>query len=700
MANSTRNRIGLLAALCVVLLAIGYLYALPAIPNERSIRSAIIQHLTEWTGATVSLTGAMRISYFPRPSVILSNVRIMGIQRLPGLREVSAKRIIVELGLWPLISGTAVVDRITLIEPLIKSIPYARAEVQRSPSKMSQYLVRALKASLFEQIAIENGTLSGAGPASEKFSDINVKINLSRSSGAHSSQGSFTWRGQNVSFRYEGGDLEQTANTVKIPVSVTISGDLFSAEIEGVAWVTDDLWLKGDLDLQIANLPGFARWTGVLVPDDQTSGDFAATGKFNWRGHRLWFDEASFVLDGNRALGAMLLDFGGPRPQIEGTFALQKLNLTRYIQTRAATPAPNVRPDRQKSAALDFPLLHHLDLDVRISTTELIAPPFTLGQSALSVTLKSGRLAADIAVFDMCGGSGVARLEFDVSVQDSTIRVTAKLTGVSARSCIEIFTPDSPIEGTANVTAEMAGRGRTAKDILATLDGKITVSMTEGKAYVDVARLVTSLRKGPVTGWSAARGGATAFAALNGALSLRPGSATLDSLKIDLGTAELTGEGNIDLAARGLDMRMRIIAHPPKDASADTKTSKPDDSLAGDIVIKGSWSEPRFTLEPNNKSTHLIAPEWSQTSQKSDFQRTISPPLGLQSVNLYASRFTNLARVNRTGGPVKGTECGQPRLSGARHDLSPCFNDAQDITGFAAGGRRPVEPRYYCGAFT
>ena len=93
------------------------------------------------------------------------------------------------------------------------------------------------------------------------------------------------------------------------------------------------------------------------------------------------------MLDGNKALGAMLLDFGGPRPQIEGTFALQKLNLTHYIQTSAAqsaTPAPNARPDKQKSAGVDFPLLHHLDLDVRISTTELTAPPFTLGQSALS----------------------------------------------------------------------------------------------------------------------------------------------------------------------------------------------------------------------------------------------------------------------------------------------------------------------------
>lgn len=609
MAYLTRNRIGLLAALCLLLLIIGSLFTRLTIPDERSIRSAIIQQLTQWTGAAVSISGPMRISYFPRPSVVLPNVQIIGIEGLPALRDISAKRVIVELELWPLFTGTVAIDSITLIEPRIKSISRAPATARRSAAKLSQYLVHALTTMPFEQISIENGQLSAAGPAAgDPFSDINVTINLSRPGGAHSSQGSFTWRGQNISFRYEGGDPKQTANTVKIPVSVTISGQLFSAKIEGEALVTDDLWVKGDLDLQIANLPRFARWTGVLVPGDQTSGDFAATGEFHWQGHKLGFNEASFVLDGNRALGAMILDFGGPRPQIEGTFALQKLDLTHYIQTSAAQSATSA-PDKRKSASLNFPLLHHLDLDVRISTTELIAPPLALGQSALSVTLKSGRLAADIAVFEMCGGSGGARLEFDASAPVSTLRVTANLTEVSAQRCIEIFTPDSPLEGTANVTAEVAGKGRTVKDILDTLEGEITLSMTAGKADVDVPGLVTSLRKGPVNGWSAVRGSATAFVSLNGEFSLRHGSATLDSLKIDLGTTELTGNGTIDLAAGGLDMRMRIIAHPPKDASADTNANEPDDSLPGDIVIKGPWSEPLFTLEPGKKSARMVSPD-------------------------------------------------------------------------------------------
>jgi len=183
------------------------------------------------------------------------------------------------------------------------------------------------------------------------------------------------------------------------------------------------------------------------------------------------------------------------------------------------------------------------------------------------------------------------------------------------QTCIEIFTSDSHIEGTADVIAEMTGMGRTPKEIFDTLGGKITLSITAGQVDVDVAKLVSSLRDGPVKGWAAVRGDAMAFKALNGEFLLHLGGAYTDSLKINLGTMDLTGEGAIDLAARGLDMRMKMIGHVPKDAPTDTKEKKPADGLAGEIVIKGPWSEPSFTLEPAKKSANASSTDWAGLAQ-------------------------------------------------------------------------------------
>ena len=597
----------MLSALCFLLIVIGYLIAKPSIPNQRSIRAALTQHLTEWTGAIVTIDGSSRLSYFPRLTMEIRNVRLTDIKHLPVLREIRAKRMDVRLGFWSLVSGTPIVDRITLIEPQIKSSSVARVTTESSVPSEAPALMQALSTAPFDQFVLEKGVITIVGPeSSEEFRDVNAKLNLRPSTGAHSSRGTFVWRDQTLTFNYDGGGPRQVAKAVKIPVSLTIGGDLMTAEIEGNATISDGLRVTGNLDLDIPNLSRFAKWTGILVPDDQKRGDFSATGSFHWVGHRIGFDEGTFVLDGNKALGALALEFSGPRPQIEGTLALQKLNLTQYFKP-GAVPEPGAKAPKTKSVDVDFPLLHHLNIDLRISTTELSAGPLTLGQSAISFSLKSGRLMADLALFDICGGNGNGRLEFDATVPDSAIRVTGKMTEVSSRTCIEIFTDDSAIEGTANLSADVTSKGRTAREILEGLGGKLSLSMDAGQVDVDVAKLVSSLQTGPVEGWDAARGSTTDFQALQGEFFFRNGGAYTNSLKIDLGTKDLTGEGTIDMAGSALDMRLKIIDHPPaKDEPAAEK--KPSQSLAGSIVIKGPWSQPSFSLEPSKSSAHVTTP--------------------------------------------------------------------------------------------
>ena len=606
MAHLTRFRIGLLAALCLTVIAAAYLITRPALLNEKTIRTIVTQNLRDWTGAGVSVNGSTRLSYFPRPKLEINRVRLAGIKRLPLINEMETKRIEVDLGLWSLISGTPVIDRVTLIEPQIKSSANPRSSDTEAPA-----FAHALATAPFDQIRLQNGKVTVTGPqTTEEFNDVTAKIDLRGSDGAHSSRGTFTWRKQPVSFRYSADALSQVANAATMPITIKLDGALFSAEIEGNAIVTDGLRVTGNLDLEIPNLPSFAKWTGILVPDDQTQGNFAANGTFHWAGHRIGFDEGTFVLDGNRALGAIALEFGGPRPQIEGTLALQKLDLTRYFEAKDAPGPANETAARkngksQKTVDVDFPLLHHINIDLRISTTELTAGPLTLGQSAISFSLKSGRLMADLAIFDICGGNGNGRLEFDATVPDSAIRVTGNMTGISAKTCIELFASDSSLEGTANLSVDVTSKGRTAKELFESLKGKVSLAMDEGQADIDISKLVASLREGPVHGWNAARGSATSFQSLAGEFFLRRGGAYTDSFKIDLGETALMGEGTIDMMFQALDMRLLMTerpaetATPPKTPPSD---KKPEAKIAGAIVIKGPLSDPTFSLEPAKSS--------------------------------------------------------------------------------------------------
>ncbi|MBW2723314.1 MAG: AsmA family protein [Deltaproteobacteria bacterium] len=224
----------------------------------------------------------------------------------------------------------------------------------------------------------------------------------------------------------------------------------------------------------------------------------------------------------------MAIVISGPRPQIEGTLALQKLNLTRYFEPED-TPAPLKKTAAKKGKAqkpveVDFPILHHINIDLRISTTQLTAGPLKLGQSAISFSLKSGKLMADLAVFDVCDGNATARLAFDATVPDSAIRLTAGMASISTKSCIEIFTSDSSLEGVADLSADVTSKGRTAKELFDSLNGKVSLSMGEGQADIDIPKLIAKLPEGPAVGWDAARGSETSFLSLTGEFLLRRGA--------------------------------------------------------------------------------------------------------------------------------------------------------------------------------
>jgi len=605
MAHLTRFRIGLLAALALIVAAGAYFVTRPALLNKKTIRTIVTQNLRDWTGASVSVNGPSRLRYFPRPKLEIRRVNLAGIKRLPLINDLEAAKIEVELSLWSLISGTPVIDRVTLIDPQITSSANPPLTTAPTPA-----LAHALATAPFDQIRLQNGKVTVKSPErTDIYTNVTANIDLNGSDGAHSSQGTFTWRKQPVSFRYSAEALSKVANAATMPITVTLDGELFTAEIEGNAVITDGLRVSGNLDLEIPNLPNYAKWMGILVPDDQKQGKFAANGTFYWAGHRIGFDEGTFELDGNRALGAMAIEISGPRPQIEGTLALQKLDLTRYFEPEDV-PAPSKesagkKGKTQKPVEVDFPILHHINIDLRISTTQLIAGPLKLGQSAISFSLKSGKLMADLAVFEVCEGNANARLEFDATVPDSAIRLTGGMAGISTKSCIEIYASESSLEGTADLSADVTSKGRTAKELFDSLNGKVSISMDGGQADIDIPKLIANLREGPAVGWDAARGSATSFLSLAGEFFLRHGGVYTDSLKVDLGKSALKGEGTIDFMSKALDIRLLMTeppaktAEPPK-ASPDDK--KPKTKATGTIVVKGPWSDPTFSLEPAKSS--------------------------------------------------------------------------------------------------
>jgi AsmA protein len=598
-ANPARIKFAVVTAICLAVLAAGYLVARASILNERTVRLSLVENLTRWTGAKVTIRRPARVIYFPRFAIETGAVEIDGISRLPAIKSIHAKQVLVRLGLWSLATGSAFVDRVTLVEPRIE----AAAQITHAGSD-PQTLAHIIGAAPFEEFALENGALTVTGPqTTEKFTEMDVKVALQQTDGSHAGRGTFSWRGETLVFDYNAEAPAEPAGATRLPLSLTVGGNLLSARVDGHASMIEGVRIDGKLNLDIPNLASFAKWTGVLVPDNTKHGDLSASGTFHWTGHRIGFDEGSFSLDGNKALGALALDIAGPRPQIEGTLALQRLDLTQYFEPDPKQKAEKTPEKGGQPVEVDFPVLHHVNFDVRISTTELIAGNIRLGQSAAAVTLDAGRFTADLAVFDLCGGSGSSRLEFDATVPDSAILVSTSLRGVALTSCAELFAASSPVDGVADITADLTSNGRTTAEILEKLRGKVALSVSAGNVKLDLERLRAETKNGPTTGWAAALGKSTPFKLLRANVFLRHNSVYTDSLEADLGTSKISGEGTVDYMQKSVDISLEIADQPAEPQSASE--AKPETKPAERIVIKGPWSEPSFSRDPAKSSASL-----------------------------------------------------------------------------------------------
>lgn len=612
-----RIGIGLLTVFLLALAGLAYLSAYPpALLSERAIRAHLTTQLSKWTGALVSIRGDIRLNYFPRLTLDIEDIHLADIQRMPALRDIRAKSAVIRLELWPFLSGTPVVERLTLIAPKIESAATGAPAAGHVAQAQAPAFVNALQAAPFEEVYVENGTVTVTGPqTAETFNEFSARIFFNAGDGSQSSRINFRWRDQPVELGLSTGAPETTASGAKMPVDIRIGGGLIEADIDGEAAISDTMRMTGSLDLSIADVPQFANWMGVMIPDAAKAITFAAEGPFHWQGYKIGFDDGTFSIDGNRALGALAIAFNGARPQVEGTLALQRVNISEYIglESPPVQPAEAAKALRDRTVELDFPVLHHVDVDLRVSTTEFAAGPVSLGQTALSFSILSGRLTADFLVLDLCGGNGSGRLDVNAAVPASRIKLRASLTDLSARSCIELFAPRSPLGGTTDLTADLTTKGRTAKALLQQLGGKITTTVTGGQADIDIAKLVAQARNGPITGWQSVRGQTTPFETLNGEFIFRHGSAYSDSLEAISGGMKIAGEGTVDLPSRKLDMRVTVASETPETSPSVQQLIA---DLAGALVIQGPWSGPKIMLEPMTSSQDSDSPQGEEARQQ------------------------------------------------------------------------------------
>jgi AsmA protein len=578
--------------------------ALAMLPRQFGDQSRLAKRVSDalaaWSGGEVKLTGPLNVRYFPDLSM-RSGIEITNASRFPLVKSIAANDVRISLDLPELLLGRIRVDAMRLLRPEI-TLKEAPSLVMGPDQTLPARVANLLGGAPVGVIRVRDGTIRlPTDSGTDAISKIDARFDISSGAGAMSSFGSFMLRGETVRFALDCSEGAETEDGLRVPFTLTLTSKPVLAKVTGTASFANGLQLDGDLQADMANTRAFLRWTGIALPEGPSLQKLSASGAAHWNGMTLTFDDGSFALDGNSAVGVLAVT-PGARPRVDGTLAFERLELGPYLGGNAPVEAASTQASLQDQA-----LLKYFDADLRISAAEIIAPAVKLGRGGFTISAKEGLLASEVGELEFCGGQAEGRIGLDLSKDVPAATLTASVSEVPVEDCLKLIAPDLPISGVGGLKAELTSEGRNYAELVGGLKGTLKVNAENGAVPIDFNRLLMSPNPLDGEGWN--RNSVTLFDQLNADCRLGAGHISCETFNMQTRRGVISGSGGVDLGQRKLDWSMFVANH-----AQPLKSSRLSAETPPRVSITGSLSQPmirradRPTIGEGSAQTNPVAP--------------------------------------------------------------------------------------------
>jgi AsmA protein len=474
-------------------------------------------------------------------------------------------------------------------------------------------LVKALQKMQFDGLVVRDSTvrIKMSDGSVVELERVNATIS-SKPNGATHAAGAFDFRGETINFDTTlGASLDAQGRTR--PISGSFSGTPLSAILEGSLMLgeTPQL-LSPQAEFTAPDLRATARWLGVDWPAGRGFGVFHAKGQLEWLDRTVAFQNAAIELDENSANGTLSINFSGARPTVEGTLGLKSLDLTRYLKSADPDSTADSFLTKVRSASgLEFPLIQAIDADFRISSDSTMLPTFTIGRSAATVSLRSGKMLADIAELEIDDGTrGSGQIRIDMSGANPSYGVQAKLESADVGRSVQAVFGHPTVQGRGSITVDLTATGNTGESLLRSLGGKLCVILAEGgRVGLDVNKLAAASEPLPEGAWQDVSARAISVDKLDARFIVTDGIIRTQSAEAVSGERALTADGAISLLDRRLDVELAIGDIAKADsADAPEATSALKLQKREIINVHGPWSAPAILTGPAYNDPHKFGP--------------------------------------------------------------------------------------------
>src|SRR5690606_19463616 len=122
-------------------------------------------------------------------------------------------------------------------------------------------------------------------------------------------------------------------------------------------------------------------------------------------------------------------------------------------------------------APIDASGLRAADADLALSAAGMKIRNINVGQSAVTLRLRNGRLTTTLSQLAFYGGSGSGSVVLDGSQAALGIEASFAMKGLQAEPFLTDAADFKRLSGTGNTDIQIAGRGRSQREIIASLSG-------------------------------------------------------------------------------------------------------------------------------------------------------------------------------------------------------------------------------------
>lgn len=600
------------AALVLVLLVAGGLYALAAFAPMDYVEQKARAAVKEKTGRDLSI-GGTRVVFWPHIGVTLKDVAFSSADWAEEKTMLRLGEMDVHVALRPLFEKRLEIVRFVLNQPEITlevsekgarnwEFPAAKKESAPADKKAADAPAGdAMAGFRLNEFEIRKGRVlynDRQKNSRTLVENVNVTVSFPDMDSAFQLDGSLNYLGKRVQMVMSVDAPKAFIDGKPSAGNLVLSSDMIKASVEGVFATSGTLIRTNKMTAEIPSLSGLAAWFTQKPPEKLPFEKISFEAKANIDAENIALDGALLRLDEVESKGTVRLKFGGVRPHIHARLTLNKIDLDRFIGDAAAggegAGKKSAVPHNDWDATpIDFSGLSAVDADVMVNAGGFSLRGVEVGKSTLRALLKDGKLEGSSSEAALFGGMFSSEIAL-VARPDGGAeqKLDFRMKDVQAQPVLEKFADFKKLSGATDANISVTSRGISQKEIIGNLAGDGAVTFKNGALtgidFVNIAQMIQRGLQDAGVGE-----GKTEFVDLGGTFKIAQGIVTNNDFRMRGPLVQAGGSGTVDLPRKYVKYRVT----PVLTASSAAENAR---GVGVPVDIAGPFSNIR--IKPDFKS--------------------------------------------------------------------------------------------------